>query len=508
MFLDLTLPTLSEAGTCAVREKSGAITEAVRNTFCSLLATLSSIVILSRGATNPSPTKETGSLHEYEHVSSLLRSCLAQQNHSSPALDGQGHLVLLANLLAHNERKISTNSDDSLINSFLRHLMRREEHFTAANAVYRNVIEFICLVARCCGRGVSSSGFEHLERLHLLIESSIFGTDGGSVLKGLIIDSAFAFAQQVPDRKHIDYAITMDKKLCARRLSSEDSLLAVSISHCEGGRTGFRWEEGIGEWVTATPAILNSRKTVAVMTDSDHDAPFRPPSKLRLRRGLAKESSVDPPSPLCKDNLDKYPDISDLSTPASKGGLDGLGGDIDSDQSMSHGSSPKSDDELESTGPPPEIQASFLEDSFISDNSSLSVALHSARSATRHKALTPAPRLSRRLFYNPRDCSSSSTLSLQIEHNTDLPRDYVERVPRLGRRALQSSQAWQIFDESDDELSFLTVSSEGDHVLQNITNTAVSSTGRPRQASPALTQNKSARSQMVTHNDSEDELCL
>jgi hypothetical protein len=521
MFLDLALTMLSEVGTSPIRGERSTITEAAKNTFCSLLTTLSSVVILSKGAAISRSTKEVGLAHEYEHVSSLLRSCLVQQSHSKPALDRQSHLILLANLLVHDKQEISADSDDSLICSLLRYLMRSEEGFVTASAVYTSLIEFICLVARCCGRGVSSSGFEHLEHLHQVIESSVYDVEGGNILKGVIVDSAFTFAQQVPDHKHIDYATVMDEKFCARRFWGEDSLLSASSRGSEEGRSEFRWEEGIGEWVTATPAIKNSKKCVAEgfsMTDSENDTPFRPPPKLRRRKALAKESSVDPPSPACKGDLEEYADMSDLSMQTSKGALKQLG-HLESARSMSHRSSSRSDGSLkpESIGSALEVDASSLEDSFVSDNSSPSASPDSARSAMGHEALNRAPGLSRRLLDNTQDwnffddSSVSSALSLlqdERDVSKDAQRDYVERAPRLGRRALRSSQAWQIFDESDDELSFLTASSQGDQVLQDITNTAVFGARRPRQANPSLMQKNGVRSRAVTHSDSEDELCI
>jgi hypothetical protein len=505
--LDLTLTMLSVDVISTIRDKSGAITEAVRNTFSSLLTTLSSVVILSREAVYPSPTKEAGSPREYGHVSSLLQSCLVHQSHRDPTHNYQSPLLVLANLLVQDEREISVDSNELCVNSLEYHLMRGNDYFVSASAVYRNVVDFICLVARCCGRGASSSGFEHLERLHRLIESFIHDPEEGNPWKGLIVDSAFVFAQQVPDRKHLDYATFVEEKFCARRYAGKDSLLAASAGDCEEVRSGFRWEEGIGEWVTATPAIHLSRKSVVEVlstTDSEIDTPFRLPQNLRRGKHPMKETGVDLPSLSYNDTIDEYSNMSDSSMQTSNGEF---GEAVASDDELARRSqrSP-SFQSNELIASPSDVEASSIEKFLVSNNSS--------PLAGRHEAFTRAPRFGRRLFRNSQDwnlfddssvSSASSLLQNKNNDSKDFQRNYVNRAPRLGRRALRSSPAWQIFDESADELSFLSVSSQGQQTLHDITNTAVSSAGYAcvRRANPPPIPKK-----LVPSQDSEDELCI
>jgi hypothetical protein len=517
IFLDLALAMLSVTGTPSARKMGGAIIEAARNTFSSLLTILSSVVILSRGAETSGLSKEIGSSREYEHVSSLLRSCLVQQSHSNIALTRPSPLILLANLFAHDVDGISADFLDSL-----GQMAQQDDGFAASSLMYSSVVDFICLVARCCGRGTSNSGFEHLQHLHLLLESFINDIEGGNALKGLIIDSAFAFAQKVPDHKHIDYATAMDERFCERRFG-EHGLLAEPTSNFEELKTGFRWEEGIGEWVTATPAIhIAKRSIVEASCDSEDDTPFRPPPKLRRAKCLVKESTVN-----CSlVHTDGYVDVSDMSIEKSEGVLDELGSVLDNDGPADHESSPGSDDESatqsqssslflsdELTGSTSDVEGSLIEASYISNHSSSIIATDRPSFERHHDAVDRAPRLSRRLFRDTRDWSlfdegfTTLTSPLLPNENSDseVQRGYVDRAPRLGRRALRSSQAWQMFDESDDELSFLSVSSQGDQVLQDITNTAVSSSRCLRRANQPPMQKRSVP---VPRTDSEDELCI
>ena len=128
------------------------------------------------------------------------------------------------------------------------------------------------------------------------------------------------------------------------------------------------------------------------------------------------------------------------------------------------------------------------------------------------------PRLKRKLFsatqgWNIVDEPSVSSVSLVLgssrsSDSSEADRNYINKAPRLGRRALRSSQAWQVFNESDDELSFLSVSSVGDQVLQDITNMSTSSSRLPRQEKRPQNERQPMVKQIVPHNDSEDELCM
>jgi hypothetical protein len=92
------------------------------------------------------------------------------------------------------------------------------------------------------------------------------------------------------------------------------------------------------------------------------------------------------------------------------------------------------------------------------------------------------------------DDSFTSVASSAISQGSREPgsgRRYIDRVPRLSRRVLRRSLQWQLFDDSDDELSFISVSSEGSSVLQAITNNAVPITRRQRQTEVTAKRQKS-----------------
>ena len=217
-----------------------------------------------------------------------------------------------------------------------------------------------------------------------------------------------------------------------------------------------------------------------------------------------KETGVDLPSLSYNDTIDEYSNMSDSSMQTSNGEF---GEAVASDDELARRSqrSP-SFQSNELIASPSDVEASSIEKFLVSNNSS--------PLAGRHEAFTRAPRFGRRLFRNSQDwnlfddssvSSASSLLQNKNNDSKDFQRNYVNRAPRLGRRALRSSPAWQIFDESADELSFLSVSSQGQQTLHDITNTAVSSAGYAcvRRANPPPIPKK-----LVPSQDSEDELCI
>ncbi|KAH7360547.1 hypothetical protein BKA65DRAFT_392104, partial [Rhexocercosporidium sp. MPI-PUGE-AT-0058] len=248
-FLDNALSLLCSTNTEPPTSAKNAVSEAVKNTFSSLLTTLSSIVRLSK-ETRQEETESPGSAARYGHIVAILKGCLAQSGSSD-----MQNMLMLSNVIVQEELPNLADPDNSLLDALLAR-MQQKDASSRASSTYTQAVHFICQVARCCGRGSASQGFEHLEQIHLMMEASASQNDRSSLVQGLIVDSAFAFAQKAPDRKHIDYASTLDTNFCARRLDVDTSLHESSEGDFDDDMSGFRWEEGIGEWVTATPAAV------------------------------------------------------------------------------------------------------------------------------------------------------------------------------------------------------------------------------------------------------------
>ncbi|KAH9222909.1 hypothetical protein DL95DRAFT_146053 [Leptodontidium sp. 2 PMI_412] len=520
-FLDNALSLLSSAKPGRSTSTNSAVSEAVKNTFSSLLTTLSSIVRLSKES-QQEDTESIGNPARYGHIIAILEGCLVQSGTSDSQI-----LLLLSNLIVRDQYPNLTDQDDSLIDLLLARLQQKGPS-SGVSSAYTQAVNFICQVARCCGRGSTSPGFEHLEQMHLLMEVLASENDGSSFIQGLIVDSAFAFAQKVPGRRHIDYAASVDAKFCARRIDVDTSLHESSEEGFDDDMSGFRWEEGIGEWVTATPAAVAKSKIIAPKAfadDSECDTPYRPPPKLRRLESQPAPVVHVCSSPFSSPNFDDSVGV--YSLPMAPSGLEHEVIEFASEDeadSILEGTGPvESDDELGSessqdlveSGSEDDIskmEVSSVEDSLVSYGSSTSLG-----SLISHglPMIDRAPRVNRKLLRNSQDwqmfedsfvSNASSVVSNDSSESTGR-REFVDRVPRLGRRALRSSQAWQLFDDSDDELSILSGLSHSDRALKDVTSTGKSNTRRPRQAKPAMPP-KTRSMKAVPLSDSEDELCI
>jgi hypothetical protein len=111
----------------------------------------------------------------------------------------------------------------------------------------------ISSTARGTGRIWKDDGFDQLQRL----VSGFMSTSGCRLphklwtLKRLALESAMEFAHGTGDAEHMAYARDIEKKMQTKgRLVIMQS---PQKDDSPANTGGFRWEEGIGEWVTCTP---------------------------------------------------------------------------------------------------------------------------------------------------------------------------------------------------------------------------------------------------------------
>ncbi|KFY88840.1 hypothetical protein V500_06090 [Pseudogymnoascus sp. VKM F-4518 (FW-2643)] len=279
------------------------VSVAIGTTFSSVLATLSAVVILDE-ASNESD--EHSFTERGRNVINILRHLHIEYSVPQTELRGQVSLVFLANLFATPLRDAGEKRCEQLIR------LLQQACQGSRGAIDPEIAEFMCSVARCCGRGLSGTGLEHFKRFSLLVEActSTSGDKKRHLLQNIIVTSAYVFSQQVPIAAHLDYA---------------DDIRAKFQIHPELGQgkspskptAAFRWEEGIGEWVAPTPAALavkQSRYDIDPIQweDSDIESPvpsFRKMEKLKVpslvttldsalgQRVAARVSDLIPSSP-------------------------------------------------------------------------------------------------------------------------------------------------------------------------------------------------------------------
>jgi hypothetical protein len=233
-------------------------------TFTSVVATLSAMINLGG------------------NIIHLLRSIIIDCGLFSLILGNkEAKVIAVANLLAGIEDDSTSLKKDTDFLKLLVYVLRRKHCRPSKmiECVDGNVIAFICSVARCCGRGSSSDGFKHLKAMLERLDCLAIDLLGKDMLPHIIVDSAFAFAHQIPNQEHLEYAEEISVKYRGFRIQRKSSQ-----SSLQGDlHVGFRWEEGISEWVTTTPATTMKRRDdvglLALGDESDDGTPIRPSFK-------------------------------------------------------------------------------------------------------------------------------------------------------------------------------------------------------------------------------------
>ncbi|KAI1412879.1 hypothetical protein F5Y13DRAFT_199376 [Hypoxylon sp. FL1857] len=182
----------------------------------------------------------------------VLRSCIADLESLRPTRFNLGNdLLYLALFLSSS----TARNDDDII-SRLRHSIEqawRQNINTSSTRGNRtrqrlnDIASFVSSVARSCGRGMSVASHSCLDRQFSQLES--LGLDR-EILDSVKTVAAFSLAQQTNNVKDFVYA---------EKLVSNQCLTAGNDSRSRTPFTGYRWEETIGEWVTASPVVKRQR---------------------------------------------------------------------------------------------------------------------------------------------------------------------------------------------------------------------------------------------------------
>jgi hypothetical protein len=385
-------------------------------TFTSLVITLSAMIILGR------------------NIIHLLRNAIIDCGLFSSIPGGkQAEVIATANILAGLESDSSSLKWNRDLFKQLLDVLRKNygRPPSTIECVDDSVITFICSVARCCGRGSSGDGFEYLQTMLERLESPAIDLfDGEDVLSRIIVDSAFAFAQQVPNREHLRYAERIGTKYRGVYFQKKASQKTVR----DQLHMGFRWEEGISEWVTATPAATTKKRDdirMSISSDESDDQTLRPSLKRHKSSVALRLKAKEPEYAQLTYNR-----VSNLVPPTPH---------------IYHGS------EL------------LLDEPLVSDSSQ--VASH-----------------------------------FRIPSNG--PRRPVSKIRRVGWGLLPTKKDWDVFDESDDELSssILTTSETGS-ILAELPD-CLNSGRRKRFNTTKTMRNRAWGEDGATLAHSEDELCL
>ncbi|KAF2680289.1 hypothetical protein K458DRAFT_421517 [Lentithecium fluviatile CBS 122367] len=130
------------------------------------------------------------------------------------------------------------------------------------SSILATLPEFASSAARGTGKIWKDDGFDQIQRLvqGMLLLSGVRLPHKLWTMKRLALESATEFAHNTRDAEHIGYARDIEKTMRTRGHVVIFHSPQKNESPSAGG--GFRWEEGIGEWVTCTPFAKQDVKRV------------------------------------------------------------------------------------------------------------------------------------------------------------------------------------------------------------------------------------------------------
>ncbi len=120
---------------------------------------------------------------------------------------------------------------------------------------------FICAVARCCGRARSEDPFESLQAIvqDLIKASKFIYYDGQTrrICSDLALAAAFAYSEDTSRPYHLDWALQLELDITGKAASTpKAALVRTPARSIRQSKSGYRWEEGICEWIAMTPDLL------------------------------------------------------------------------------------------------------------------------------------------------------------------------------------------------------------------------------------------------------------
>ena len=160
-----------------------------------------------------------------------------------------------------------------------------------------NAGSFLGEVARCCDEAGSDDGFRFLQvtvqDLISIATSDIYDKPTRTFCSGIAHAAAFAFSEDTGQPKHLDWALDMEGTITHTVDDSPKVVIDKTPARAVmRNRSGYKWEEGICEWIAKTPALPLQRPIT--LDNVDHHSTYGKAPKLMLAQALPLLSGISP----------------------------------------------------------------------------------------------------------------------------------------------------------------------------------------------------------------------
>lgn len=191
----------------------------------------------------------------------------------------------------HNARSADTSQRQC---SSLVHL----SGLPSSNETLASAGSFLCAVARCCGRARSEDPFEVIQAivqdLIKTAKSTHHDTQTRKSCEQLAIAAAFAFSEDTSRPTHLDWALQVELTLTGRGAGTPKPVsVRTPARSIRQLKAGYRWEEGICEWIAKTPNLLLP-KASDTMSHTVHLEELYSHEREVLKREMPLPSELSP----------------------------------------------------------------------------------------------------------------------------------------------------------------------------------------------------------------------
>ncbi|KAK1520033.1 hypothetical protein CPAR01_15084 [Colletotrichum paranaense] len=212
-------------------------------TLMSVLGALSAMAMISQDFGHAAPGSSASSrsrtqravVHILHQALRLVRSRVGSKEAAFPLL-----LALFLSLSPRAAHEATRLRLKAAIDGFGRGLSLGRAPSTGNNdsQLLDTTVDFTCSIAHCCGRATGQPSNSYFAKVCELIDT--LETPGFARLRG---NGAFVLAHKTNDLRDLVFAETLKKDL-----AEKDGMVVA-----KGNFTGFRWEEGISEWIAISP---------------------------------------------------------------------------------------------------------------------------------------------------------------------------------------------------------------------------------------------------------------
>ena len=248
------------------------LSSALNNTISSLMSIMYAISVTQRdqgqqertfGA--PDSNKPAFALLGSLNVDLLremeLRSSLSR-NDSKPTIYMRRRVtVFLALLLLVQEWQGNQKSDPGISLTTIPDNIAALSNLGEINALEAasQVASVVSSIARCCAKACPGQEFDRLQQFthHLasIAGDKIASTETRQLFACFALTTAMEYAQETQNTFHIEWALEVEESVMKDTRALAPTLAKTPHKGDRGAPQGYRWEDGICEWIAKTPKI-------------------------------------------------------------------------------------------------------------------------------------------------------------------------------------------------------------------------------------------------------------